>query len=115
MSWSDSANAAVLIGWVAWAVAWALALLLALAAFIKRVLPRSLSALVGVLVYAAVMGIFIGSMELHEVVFGAPNLQAWSFLAYTLAPFGLPLLVASLLLLPYDLANCLIPPRGWIQ
>ena len=115
MSWSEATNVAVLIGWLAWSVAWALALRAVLAALIKRILPRSLAVLVGVLVYAAILGIFIGSVALHEAVFAVPSLQAWSFLAYTLAPFGLPLLVASLLLLPYDLANCLIPPRGWVR
>jgi hypothetical protein len=115
VSWSDATNVAVLIGWLAWAVAWALALRVVLAALIKRLLPQSFSALVGVLVYATVVGIFIGSVVLHEAVFDAPSLQPWSIIAYTLAPFGLPLLVASLLLLPYDLANCLIPPRSWVQ
>jgi hypothetical protein len=115
VSWPDAANLAFLIGWLAWALASALALRLVLAALIKRVLPRLFSALVGVLVYAGVVSIFIGSVALHEAAFSAPSLQAWSFMAYTLAPFGLPLLVGSILLLPWDLANCIIPPRGWVR
>jgi hypothetical protein len=121
VTWSDAANGAVLIGWVVWAVAWALALRMVLAALFKRILPRPLAPLTGALVYAAVVGTFIGSAALHLAVLGKPGMygatpeEAWSLIAYSVAPFGLPLLIGSILLLPYDLANCLIPPRGWVR
>ena len=96
------------------------ALRFVLAMLVKKVLPRSLSALTGLIVYAAVVGTFIGSAALHLAVLGPANMygattqEAWSLIAYSVAPFGLPLLIGSIVLLPWDLANCIIPPRGWI-
>jgi hypothetical protein len=114
-------GAALLAGWLAWAVAWALALRFALAALVKRLLPRSLWMLTGLAVYLAVIGVFAGSLALHLAALGPANMygattqEAWSLLAYALAPFGLPLLVGSILLLPWDLANCIVPPRVWVR
>jgi hypothetical protein len=120
VTWDDWAGLLLLIGWLAWAVGWALALRAALFALAKHVLPNRLYLLTGLLVYAAVIGIFFGSAPLHLTILGPPNMygatpaQAWSLIAYTLAPFGLPLFVGSVLLLPYDLANLIAPPRGWV-
>jgi hypothetical protein len=117
----DWAGAALLVGWLAWAVVWALALRFVLAALVRRLLPRSLWMLTGLLVYVAVVGVFAGSMALHLAVLGPANMygattqQAFSLIAYTVAPFGLPLLVGSIVLLPWDLANCIIRPRGWVR
>ena len=121
MTADDWAGAALLAGWLAWAVVSALALRFALAALVRRLLPRSLSALTGLLVYLAVIGVFVGSLALHLAVLGPANMygattqEAWSLIAYSVAPFGLPLLVGSIVLLPLDLANCIIPPRGWVR
>lgn len=121
MTSDDWAGAALLAGWLAWALAWALTLRFALAAVVRRLVPRSLWMLTGVLVYLAVIGVFAGSMALHLAVLGPANMygatprEAWSLIAYSIAPFGLPLLVGSILLLPWDLANCIIPPRGWVR
>jgi hypothetical protein len=120
VSWEEWGGAALLVGWLAWAVAWALALRFVLAALVRRVLPRPLWMLTRLLVYLAVIAVFVGSLALHLAILGPANMygataqEAWSLLAYALAPFGLPLLVGSILLLPWDLANCIVPPRGWV-
>jgi hypothetical protein len=106
VTFEDGAGAALLIGWLAWAVAWALGLRFALAALVRRLLPWSLWMLTGLLVYLAVVGVFIGSLALHLAVLGPANMygattqEALSLVAYSLAPFGLPLLVGSIVRCP---------------
>lgn len=118
------ANRTVLTGWVAGA----LALCLALAALVKQRLPRSLTAIMGLIVglrglivCAAVVGACIGSAALHLAVldppsmYGATTEEAWGLIAYSVAPLGKPLLVASILLLAWNMANRAIPPRGGVR
>lgn len=118
---SAAASATMLILWLAWAAGTALALRHLLALAIKRLLPKKTASLVGICVLFAVIVIFVGSYYLHEavwgpmVMYGATPAEAFSAIAYVLAPFGFPLLIGSLLLLPYDLTNCIIPPRCWTQ
>ena len=109
----------MLILWLAWAVGTSLALRHLLALGVKRLLPAKAAFLVGICVLLAVIVIFFGSIVLHEAVwgsgaiYGASRAEAFSMTAYMLAPFGLPLLIGSFFLLPYDLINCIIPPRCW--
>jgi hypothetical protein len=117
---SESASTTLLILWLAWAVGTSLALRHLLALGVKRLLPAEAAFLVGICVLLAVIVIFFGSILLHEAVWGSMAIhgaraEAFSMIVYMLAPFGLPLLIGSLLLLPYDLTNCIIPPRCWIQ
>jgi hypothetical protein len=117
---NDCAGLLLVIGWLTWAVGWALALRFALAALVRRLLPRSLWMLTGLLVYLAVIGVFVGSMSFHLAVLGPANMygattqEAWSLIAYSVAPSACRF-CRKHHLLPWGLANCIIPPRGSVR
>ena len=108
-------GALILIGWTAWAVAGALALRLAIAWLLRRRfgLDADNSAL---LAYPVITAVFVASAGLHGLILGPGNLygatprEAFSVVAYLVAPFGLPLLVGGCLVFVGDLVRMLIKP-----
>ncbi len=104
-----------LIAWIAWAVAWALGLRLVIAWTIRRHLHLNNNK-AAILAYAAIVLIFLVSIPLHgamlgpAAMYGATPREAFSFIAYLVAPFGLPLLIGGLLVMitemRLDLLSC---------
>lgn len=108
-------GAAILIGWLAWSVVGALALRLVVARELRkrfRLGPVN-AALLAYPIMALVFGV---SLILHELIlgpgsmYGATPREAFSTVAYLLAPFGLPLLVGGCLVFVGDLFHMIFQP-----
>jgi hypothetical protein len=97
-------------GWLVWSATWAFALRVGLSLLAARLFPALPGSVRAFSVYGTMVAILIGSLFLHLVVLGAPNMygatppQAFSLTAYFLAPFGFPLWIGGLMVLLSDAA-----------